>query len=76
MKETDKRKKRAYASPRLTAVTFRTERGYANSGIDPLVQQLNIWICEDGMIAQDQQNHVEVYEVNSNWTQGSNHFWD
>lgn len=75
MKETDKRKKRAYASPRLTAVTFRTERGYATSS---LVQQLNIWACEDGIIAVNEQRQVEAYNVHANWAEnvGENHFWD
>ena len=75
MNEIDKRKKRAYASPRLTAVTFRTERGYASSS---LVQQLNIWASEDGIAINGQSRQVESYSVHDNWTDnvGSNHFWD
>lgn len=74
MNEIDKRKKRAYASPRLTAVTFRTERGYATS----MVQQLNIWASEDGIAINGQSRQVESYSVHDNWTDnvGDNHFWD
>jgi len=74
MNEIDKRRKRAYVSPQLTAITFRTERGYANS----MVQQLNIWASEDGIAINGQSRQVESYSVHDNWTDnvGDNHFWD
>ena len=66
--------KEVYLPPQLTAVSFKAERGYALS--DPLMDQLNIWVCDDALVSQDSQNHVEVYETGNNWTEGSNHFWD
>lgn len=74
MNEIDIRKRSGYVSPRLTEVTFRTERGYANS----MVQQLNIWASEDGIAINGQSRQVESYSVHDNWTDnvGDNHFWD
>ncbi len=75
MNEMDIRKRSGYVSPRLTAVNFRTERGYASSS---LVQHLNIWASEDGIAINGQSRQVESYSVHDNWTDnvGSNHFWD
>ena len=70
------KQKAMYLPPRLTAVDIKPERGFAISGL-PLVDELNIWVFEgEGVVAQDQQNHVEVYETGNGWTEGSNHFWD
>lgn len=75
MNEIDIRKRSGYVSPQLTAITFRTERGYATSG---LAEHLNIWASEDGIAINGQSRQVESYSVHDNWTDnvGSNHFWD
>ena len=70
-------RKQPYHTPQLTVIEFKAEWGYAFSPDVPLVDQLNIWVVEgEGVIIQDRQNNVEVYETGHNWAQGSNHFWD
>lgn len=67
----------SYMPPQLTVVTFRAERGYADSVGDPLaIDQLNLWMYEDGVVMQGRENHVEIYQVGNNWVDGDNHFWD
>ena len=69
-----KKLKKAYIPPQLDAVTVEAERGFAYS--IPMVNELNVWVTEDGIVTADEQSHIEVYQTGNNWTQGSNHFWD
>ena len=59
--------KKPYVAPRLTAVTFRCERGYAASG--PL-QELDMWLFES-----DGNEQMENYSTHSGWESSDNHFW-
>lgn len=69
-------KKAVYLTPQLTAVEIKPERGFALSPGQPLMDQLNLWVYEEGIVSQDRQNNVETYHLNDNWTQGDNHFWE
>lgn len=66
-------KKAPYEMPKLTVVSFRAERGYASSSI---MSSLKFWEWQDGGLAMEDQNHVEVYTTGNGWNEGSNHFWD
>ena len=57
--------KKPYEAPHLTVVTFKTERGYAASGV---LSELMFW---DN--AQDAHN-MENYETQENWHSGGE-FW-
>lgn len=64
----------AYTAPQLTVVSFRCERGYAESDI---AQQLKLWeLQENGELTFTDQEHVEVYTVEDDWHQGTYGFWD
>lgn len=56
------KEKKEYIAPRLQAVTFKAEKGYAGS------------LTALAMDIEDQQ--MEDYTCHDTWTSGSNHFWD
>ena len=64
-----KKDKKQYEAPSLTAVSFKTERGYAASGIAALVD-FNFWQESEG------SEQIESYTTVTGWDQGSNNFWD
>ena len=62
-------------SVRLSAKEFDVMRllmQYQDKNLSKEVILAKVWGYDSNAV----ENHVEVYEVNSNWTQGSNHFWD
>jgi len=71
--KTNERKQ--YEAPELTVVTFRAERGYAESG--GLMSSLKFWEWGGGLaMSGDEGSHIEVYESGNGWNEGSNSFWD
>ena len=58
--------KKEYFAPKLTVVTFRMEKGYANS----IVDMVTFW--DDTQDA----NQMESYETGNGWNSGSNTFWN
>lgn len=70
-----KKEKIVYDPPRLTAVSFKAETGYASSNI--IVEELNLIMLDNNyFIDPGSQTYVEVYETGNGWNEGSNHFWD
>lgn len=68
----EKKEKRIYETPRLTTVTFRAERGYAES---LRVSSIAIWSWIAGDANIENQTHLEDYGVVNNWDQNTNTFW-
>ncbi len=62
-----KKDKKQYEAPSLTAVSFKTERGYAASG--PL--GLSEFVFWDNDKSEDQMEDYSIV-----WDQGTNSFWD
>ena len=61
----NKQWKKTYEAPHLTVVTFKTERGYAVSGV---LSELMFW-------ENSGQDNMENYETQENWHSGGQ-FWD
>lgn len=70
------KEKADYLAPKLTAVSFKAEKGYALSNL--LVEELQLITLDDAVVGVDpnSQTYVEAYETGNGWTTGSNHFWD
>lgn len=60
---------KSYEAPRLTVVSFKTERGYSMS--NPIeLNEILLWDNEQS------PEHMEPYTTVNGWIEGSNHFWD
>lgn len=63
--------KKVYETPKLTAISFKAERGYSTSGI---VEQMKLIDLEiEGEPNNDRQ--MEYYTVQDNWHSGGD-FWN
>lgn len=58
--------KKAYIAPRLTVVSFKSERGYAGS------INLLFWLA----IQHNEHEQMEAYETGNGWTEGNSTFWN
>lgn len=63
--------KKNYTPPILTVVSFRTERGYAQSPGLGLTGLLPILISKN-----DQSYETEVFSSHPTWEEGTDNFWD
>ena len=65
--------KQPYITPTITVVAFRSEKGYADSGVVPQVGLIEWLNYENG------SQETEVFSVHTGWDDESsteNHFWD
>lgn len=73
--------KKPYTSPTLTAVAFRTERGFAVSGsiidqmANPLNEQIELMFIEQTNDGDYQYRETETFIEHNDWQQGNNGFW-
>ncbi|MBR2959621.1 MAG: hypothetical protein IKC19_08375 [Bacteroidales bacterium] len=73
--------KKPYTSPTLTAVAFRTERGFAvsDSIIDqmanPLNEQIELMFIEQTNNGDYQYRETETFIEHNDWQQGNDGFW-
>lgn len=65
--------KKPYITPMLVTVEFRSERGYAVSGIIgvPEVDMLELLYYQEGS-----NQEMEPFNNHGTWTEGSNGFWE
>ncbi|MBR6899718.1 MAG: hypothetical protein IKN29_05450 [Bacteroidales bacterium] len=63
-------KKKTYTAPVLTVVEFRSERGFANTGIVvPEVGTFELFYDQPG------GQETESFITHDTWTDGSDNFW-
>ena len=65
--------KKTYIPPSITVVEFRSEKGYADSGVVPQDGLIELLNYESG------SQETEVFSVHTGWDDESsndNHFWD
>ena len=58
-------RKKTYTAPQLTVVSFKTEKGYANSLVF-----LTLWLNNSPSTEQ-----VQTYNVRDGWESGTDGFW-
>ena len=64
-------KKKTYTAPVLTVVEFRSERGFASTGIVvPEVGTFELFYDQPG------EQETESFITHDTWTDGSNGFWN
>ena len=61
-------KKKEYIKPELTVVSFKVEKGYAES----ITLTLNLWLAS---LSDPTNNHMESYEIGNGWMEGTDNFW-
>lgn len=63
--------KKTYIPPAITVVAFRSEKGYADSGV--------IGVPQTGLIEllnyESGSQETETFSLRSGWEEDNNHFW-
>lgn len=63
--------KQPYITPTITVVAFRSEKGYADSGV--------IGVPQTGLIEllnyESGSQETETFSLRSGWEEDNNHFW-
>lgn len=73
--------KKSYIPPALTAIVFRTERGFAVSGsiidqmANPINDQIELMFIEQTDDGDCQYRETETFIEHNDWQQGNDGFW-